>query len=183
MCHRIMEDVAKGLTPVCVIGTAGTTNTGAIDNLQGIAAIAVEFNLWFHCDAAFGGFFNITSRGKKVLKGIHLADSITVDAHKSLFMPMGISAILVKKRMNLRNAFQVHLHLLVVRNFISGDQVSSCAVYLSGFSHREDQPDFCQYGPELSRDFRGLTVYIPMKLHGLKVFEEHLNQVVRVTAS
>lgn len=57
-------------------------------------------------------------------------------------------------------------------------QISSCAVYLSGFSQREDQPDLCQYGPELCRDFRGLTIYLPLKLHGVKVFEESLNQVV-----
>ena len=96
-----------GLSPVCVIGSAGTTNTGAIDDLVALSNIAIEFNLWFHCDAAFGGFFHITQRGKTTLAGMNLADSITVDAHKSLFMPMSISAILVKDRMDLRNAFQV----------------------------------------------------------------------------
>lgn len=175
---RIVEDKQQGLSPFCVIGTAGTTNTGAIDDFNGLADIAQEFNLWCHCDAAFGGFFNLTERGRAALRGIERADSITVDAHKSLFMPMGCSAVLVKDRADLRNAFEVGLRSCGVNCSLILCQITSCAVYISGFTQREDQPDLIQYGPELTRDFRGLTLYLPLKMHGIKVFEENLNKMV-----
>lgn len=85
---RIEEDKAMGLKPFLLVGTAGTTNTGAVDDLYELAQIARLHDLWFHVDAAYGGFFRLTKRGQMRLHGIELADSVTVDPHKSMFLPM-----------------------------------------------------------------------------------------------
>jgi glutamate/tyrosine decarboxylase-like PLP-dependent enzyme len=140
-----------------VISTAGTTNTGAVDDLVRLAAVCKEHGVWLHIDACFGGFFHITQRGRAFLNGIEAADSISLDAHKSFFMPHGISAFLVKERNTLKKTFQI------------------TAEYLSGFSKDELHVDFCQVGPELTREVRGLTVWLPMKMHGLKAFEHTLD--------
>lgn len=97
LVRQIESDRAHGFRPTCVVATAGTTNTGAIDDLPAIAALCREQNIWFHVDASFGGFFRITARGRAALQGIEKANSIAVDAHKSLFLPHGNSALLVKR--------------------------------------------------------------------------------------
>lgn len=155
----IERDIASGLHPTCVVATAGTTNTGAIDDLVAISEYCKKNRIWLHVDACFGGFFAITKRGKAALKGIETADSISVDAHKSLFLPHGISALLVKDRATLRKAFE-----------IPGTS------YLPGFTCSEELVDFCNYGPELSRNIRGLTAWLPLKMHGIKVFERCLDE-------
>ncbi|MCH7824454.1 MAG: aminotransferase class I/II-fold pyridoxal phosphate-dependent enzyme, partial [Acidobacteria bacterium] len=85
----IAADRADGRQPFFVVGSAGTVNTGAVDDLAGIAAIAAAQGLWFHVDAAYGGFFMLTDRGREVLTGIELSDSVSLDPHKSLFIPYG----------------------------------------------------------------------------------------------
>jgi aromatic-L-amino-acid decarboxylase len=80
-----------------IAASAGTTNTGAIDPLPELAALAREENLWLHVDAAYGGFFCLTKRGKQKLKGLELADSVVLDPHKSLFLPYGTGALLVRE--------------------------------------------------------------------------------------
>lgn len=160
----IIADIEAGHCPTCVIATGGTTNTGAIDDLVAIAAICQRYNVWLHVDAAWGGFFHITQRGKAFLRGIELADSITVDAHKSLFLSHGISAALVKDRRHLRNTFQI------------------TAEYMMGFSRDNLHNDFCQLGPELTREIRGLTVWLPLKMHGLHAFEQCLDRTMDLAA-
>jgi glutamate/tyrosine decarboxylase-like PLP-dependent enzyme len=164
LVNAIVADIEAGHFPTCVIATAGTTNTGAIDDLAAVATICQKYNIWLHVDAAWGGFFHITQRGKVFLSGIELADSITVDAQKSLFLPHGISAVLVKERSNLRNTFQIS------------------AEYIMGFSRDEIHNDFCQLGPELTREIRGLTVWLPLKMHGLSAFELCLDRAMDLAA-
>jgi aromatic-L-amino-acid decarboxylase len=94
--RAIASDRRLGLTPFAVIGNAGTTNTGAVDDLGALADVAAKERLWFHVDGAYGGFFLLTERGRRRLAGIERADSIALDPHKGLFLPYGTGALLVR---------------------------------------------------------------------------------------
>lgn len=159
LIENIKKDRAAGLTPMCVVATAGTTSSGAIDDLERISEVCRAEGLWLHADACFGGFFRITQRGRAALRGIEHADSIAVDAHKSLFLPVGSSALLVKDRTQLRRAFGVH-----------------GADYMPDFADELGLVDFCNYGPELSREIRGITAWLPIKMYGLHTFEQCLDE-------
>lgn len=154
----IRGDMARSRRPFCIIGTAGTTNTGAIDPLPELAAVARSHDLWFHVDAAYGGFFQLTQRGCDKLTGISDADSITVDPHKGLFLPYGTGALLTRDGDRLRAAFHT-----------AGD-------YLQDMDAAGEIPNFSELSPELSRDFRGLRLWLSIKLHGLRAFREALDE-------
>lgn len=156
--QEIRADRKRGLTPFLVAGSAGTTNTGAIDPLTELADIASEENLWFHVDGAYGGFFAMTARGRARLAGLERADSVVLDPHKTLFLPYGTGALLVRNGEHLK---QTH---------------TSEADYMP--SKRDDDllMDFCELSPELTRPFRGLRVWLPFKMHGAQVFEGYLDE-------
>jgi glutamate/tyrosine decarboxylase-like PLP-dependent enzyme/2-polyprenyl-6-methoxyphenol hydroxylase-like FAD-dependent oxidoreductase len=158
LLDAIEADRRRGLTPACVVATAGTTNTGAVDDLERLAGVCRAERIWLHVDACFGGFFRLTGRGRRLLSGIEAGDSIAVDAHKSLFLPHGHSALLVRDREDLRAAFEV-----------------PGAPYMAGFTDRPDLVDMCNYGPELSREVRGLAAWLPIKLHGIDAFRRCLD--------
>src|SRR5207253_10381114 len=82
--------------PFLVVASAGTTNTGAIDPLDDLADVTQERGLWLHADAAYGGFFQLTDRGRQRLRGLERADSITLDPHKAMFLPYGTGCLLVR---------------------------------------------------------------------------------------
>ncbi len=159
LVRQIGLDRKQGLHPSCVVGTAGTTNTGAVDDLVAVAEVCRKEGLRFHVDACFGGFFRITSRGRAALLGIEEADSIAVDPHKALFLPHGASALLVKDRAYLLNTFEIPK-----------------ADYVPVSPAHSDLVNFCDYGPELSREIRGLTAWLPIKMHGITAFERCLDQ-------
>jgi aromatic-L-amino-acid/L-tryptophan decarboxylase len=98
----IDEDRSRGRKPFMVVASAGTINTGVIDPLNEVASVAREEGLWLHIDAAYGGFFQLTERGRNRLRGIEKADSITLDPHKGLFLPYGTGALLVRDAAALR---------------------------------------------------------------------------------
>ena len=152
------EDRAAGLRPFLVVGSAGTTNTGRIDPLPDIAALATEQGLWFHVDAAYGGFFQLTERGRHAFGGIEAAHSITLDPHKGMFLPYGTGSLLVREAERLRQAHHVGAH------------------YLQDLAPEADIPNFADYSPELSRDFRGLRVWLPLMLHGVAAFRDALDE-------
>ena len=154
---RIAEDRRQGLRPFLVVATAGTTNTGAIDPLPAVADLCAAGSLWLHVDAAYGGAFVLTSPGRQRLVGIERADSIAFDPHKGLFLPYGTGCLLAKDGEALRRAH--HLGAEYLQDLSAGNEVS--------FSPTE-------LGPELSRDFRGLRLWLPLMLHGAGAFRAAL---------
>lgn len=158
LAAAVAEDRAQGLTPFLLVASGGTTSTGAVDDLDGLATLAARENLFFHVDAAYGGFFALTERGRRALRGIERADSVTLDPHKSLFLPYGTGCLLVRDREVLRRAHTVP------------------ATYMPPMQSDEGLVDFCELGPELSRDARGLRVWLPLAMHGAGAFRAALDE-------
>ncbi len=154
----IEQDRLAGLRPCAIIASAGTTNTGAVDPIAELAQIAAAERIWLHVDGAYGGFFQLTDRGQQLFAGIERADSITLDPHKGMFLPYGTGALLVRDGSHLRAAHEVH------------------GPYLQDLAPEADIPNFSDYSAELSRDARGLRVWLPIVLHGLGAFREALNE-------
>jgi aromatic-L-amino-acid decarboxylase len=156
--EMVAADRSEGCTPFFVIASAGTTNTGAIDPIGEIADVAAQENLWLHVDGAYGGFFQLTDRGRTSFAGIERADSITLDPHKGLFLPYGTGSLVVRDGARLREA-----------HFVG-------QAYLQDFPPEDEIPNFTEYSIELSRDFRGLRVWFPLVLHGVNAFREALDE-------
>ena len=156
--EAIDADRAAGHRPFFIAANGGTTNTGAIDDLTAIAEVAASERLWMHVDAAYGGFFVLTERGRGRLAGIERADSVTLDPHKGLFIPYGTGCLLVRDHETLRRAHHTE------------------ADYMPAFQDDPALVDFCEISPELSRGFRGLAVWLPIKLHGAAAFRDALDE-------
>lgn len=163
--HAIAEDRAAGRRPFLVVANAGTTNTGAVDPLPAIEAIARRHGLWAHCDAAYGGFFRIAPSGGAPLAGIEAYDSITLDPHKTMFLPYGTGVLLVRDPVTLEKAHATE------------------ASYLQDVAAAAGQTNFTDLSPELSRDFRGLRVWLPLVLHGVGAFRAALEEKLALTRS
>jgi len=159
----IREDRAAGARPFLVVPSSGTTNTGAVDPLGAVADVAEQEGLWMHVDGAYGGFFILTDRGRERFAGIERADSVTLDPHKGLFLPYGTGSLAVRNGEALRAAH------------------NESAAYLQDLDLEGDTPNFTEYSPELSRDVRGLRVWLPLKLHGISAFREALDEKLDLT--
>ena len=105
--RMVAEDRAAGLRPFLLAANAGSTNTGAVDPLRECAEVTTRERLWLHVDGAYGGFFQLTDRGRQAFAGIDAADSITLDPHKGMFLPYGTGCLLVRDGRRLREAHQV----------------------------------------------------------------------------
>lgn len=161
--EMVAVDRAAGLQPFLVVTSGGTTNTGAVDDLAAVADLAEREELWHHVDGAYGGFFTLTERGRKVLRGIERADSVTLDPHKGLSLPFGTGALVVQRPDDLWAAHAVDAQYLPQR--------------AAGGSHL----DFGEISPELSRDFRGLRLWLPLKVHGVAAFAANLGEKLDLT--
>ncbi|MFZ1699409.1 MAG: aminotransferase class V-fold PLP-dependent enzyme [Pyrinomonadaceae bacterium] len=158
LARQIEKDKADGLNPFLVVASAGTTDVGAIDPLVEIGSIAREHGLWYHIDAAYGGFFILTREGKQKLKGLEHADSLIIDPHKGLFLPYGLGVVLVKDVENLKTAYSFQANYMQDA-FASPDELSPA-----------------ELSPELTKHFRGLRLWLPLKLHGLAPFRACLEE-------
>jgi aromatic-L-amino-acid decarboxylase len=155
--EAIRADRAAGLRPFLVVANVGTTNTGAVDPLEEVRRVARENGLWAHADAAYGGFFRLAEGGERRLRGIEEYDSVTLDPHKGLFLPYGLGALLVRDGAALARAHRESAH------------------YVQDVTE-DGSLGFADLSPELSRDFRGLRLWLPMQLHGLGPFRDQLTE-------
>ncbi len=154
----IEADKTAGLNPFLAVASAGTTDVGAIDPLIEIGAIAKTHGLWYHIDAAYGGFFVLTESGKGKLRGLDLADSLIIDPHKGLFLPYGLGVVLVKNVEDLQRSFRFN------------------ASYMQDAFAAPDELSPAELSPELTKHFRGLRLWLPLKLHGLAPFRACLEE-------
>ena len=155
---QIEADNAAGLNPFLVVASAGTTDVGAIDPLMEIGAIAKQHGLWYHIDAAYGGFFILTDEGKQKLKGIETSDSVIIDPHKGLFLPYGLGVVLVRNVDDLKRSYQFDAH------------------YMQDAFAAPSELSPAELSPELTKHFRGLRLWLPLKLHGVAPFRACLEE-------
>jgi glutamate/tyrosine decarboxylase-like PLP-dependent enzyme len=154
---EIERDRREGRRPIAVVATAGTVGTGAIDPLDEIADVCAEHGLWLHVDGAYGGVAALTDELRPLFRGIERADSVVLDPHKWLYTPHSGGAIVVREMQRLADAFAVH------------------PAYT-----REDKEltqrglDFYGYGPQFSRGFHALKVWVSLLAHGWRAYQRRI---------
>jgi len=162
LVQAIEADLREGRRPFMIIANVGTTNTGAIDDIPRLLSIGRRHSLWVHADAAYGGFFRLADSGPGLMPEIEACDSITLDPHKGMFLPYGTGCLLVRDPEALKRAHSMD------------------AEYLHDVRAQEE-PNFSDLSPELSRDFRGLRIWLPLVLHGLGAFKDAIEEKIELT--
>ena len=149
---RIVKDLESGMQPFCVVASAGTVNTGAVDPLPEIATLAKEFGLWFHVDGAYGALAAMDETKRPLFRGLELADSVSLDPHKWLYVPIDSGCLLFRDEAPARAAF----------SFDDAD-------YIKIHEQNADESfAFWNYGPELSRRFRALKIWLTLRYYGTR---------------
>jgi aromatic-L-amino-acid decarboxylase len=161
--RAIRKDREGGNLPFCVVGAAGTTNTGAVDDLEALSEICQEEDLWFHVDGAFGAWAAIVPDVSDLVSGMERADSLAFDLHKWMYLPYDIGCVLVRWEEAHRGSF------------------SAMAAYLlHGEGERgmtgADMPWLSDYGIQLSRSFRALKAWMAIKVHGTHKFSQAIQK-------
>ncbi|HEY9514926.1 MAG TPA: aminotransferase class I/II-fold pyridoxal phosphate-dependent enzyme [Gemmatimonadaceae bacterium] len=149
LAEAVASDRAAGLIPLMVVGNGGTTSTGAVDPLAELAEFCAAEQIWLHVDAAYGGFSVLTERGRRALAGIELADSVTMDPHKWLYVPFECGCLMVRDPRRLKAAFQIYPD------------------YLKDAESNGDEVNFADYGEQLTRAARGLKVWLGVSYFGV----------------
>jgi glutamate/tyrosine decarboxylase-like PLP-dependent enzyme len=150
--QALEEDRRNGIRPWIVIASAGTVDTGAIDPLPEIAELCRRYGAWLHVDGAYGGLFALCDEGKALLEGIEQADSVALDPHKTLFLPYGTGAVVVRDGRLLQEAF------------------SATGEYIRPLGESEVGPSPADLSPELTRHFRALRLWLPLQMAGVAAF-------------
>jgi glutamate/tyrosine decarboxylase-like PLP-dependent enzyme len=158
LASAISIDRASGLEPWLIVASAGSTDVGAVDPLDAIADVAQREGCWYHIDAAYGGFFMLTERGRELLKGIERSDSAVLDPHKGLFLPWGSGVVVVREGKHLEASHNYTGH------------------YMQDTRNARDEVSPADISPELSRPFRGLRMWLPLMLIGTKPFTAALEE-------
>ncbi|MCL6729594.1 pyridoxal phosphate-dependent decarboxylase family protein [Sphingomonas hankyongi] len=146
------DDRREGVRPWIVVASAGTVDTGAIDPLPEIAELCRRYGAWLHVDGAYGGLFALCEEGRRLLRGIEQADSVALDPHKTLFLPYGTGAALVRDGKALQDAF------------------SASGEYIRPLGESEVGPSPADLSPELTRHFRALRLWLPLQMAGIAAF-------------
>lgn len=167
LSEMVQKDKAAGLHPFLVVASAGTTDTGAMDPLDKIAGICEANDLWFHVDAAYGGFFLLAdvenpdgSTVKELFAGIERSDSLAIDPHKGLFLSYGVGAVLIK---NVKAQMASHYYR---------------ASYMQDADITSDELNPADLSPELTKHWRGLRMWLPLQLFGLAPFKAGLEEKI-----
>lgn len=165
LAAQVTADLAAGLKPFLVVASAGTTDTGAIDPLAEIADVCQRHDLWLHVDAAYGGFFLLADdcdlQGRSMAErfaGISRADSIAIDPHKGLFLSYGLGAVLVRDVAALQRSHHYQ------------------ANYMQDTLDALEEPSPAELSPELTKHFRGLRMWLPLRLFGVRPFRAALEE-------
>lgn len=158
--ETIAQNKADGLNPFLLVGSAGTTDTGAIDPLSEMADVCESNDLWFHVDAAYGGFFILCEEHKEKFAGIERSDSLVIDPHKGLFLSYGLGTVLVKNKEAL---YQSH--------YYRANYMQDALAYGGDISPAD-------VSPELTKHFRGMRLWLPLRLFGLKPFVAGLSEKI-----
>ena len=163
----VEQDVAEGKKPFLVVASAGTTDTGAVDPLDAVADIAEQHGLWFHVDAAYGGFFLLAdvenpdgSTVKQLFKGIERSDSVAIDPHKGLFLAYGLGAVLIK---DVKAQMDSHYYR---------------ASYMQDTFDSNEELSPADLSPELTKHWRGLRMWLPLQLLGIQPFKSALEEKI-----
>jgi len=147
--ERIAQDRREGARPACIVAMAGSTNTGSVDDLRALRAIADREGMWLHADAAYGGGLLVSERHRATLAGLELCDSITIDPHKWFYAPVDAGAVLVRDGAQLDRSFGTRPAYLADESDLEGARF-----------------DWYAHGLEQSRRFRALKVWMAFKRHG-----------------
>ncbi|RTL59054.1 MAG: aminotransferase class V-fold PLP-dependent enzyme [Sphingobacteriales bacterium] len=161
--EQLKQDKANGFLPFCIVGNAGTVNTGAIDDLEIIAAIAKREGMWFHVDGAFGAVPKLLPEYTERLKGVELADSLAFDYHKWFYVNYDVGGVLIKNAQAHKEAFEINANYLAhhERGIIAGEL---------NYNH---------LGIELSRGFRALKVWMILKEQGIEKYRRMVRQNIQ----
>ncbi|HJU92155.1 MAG TPA: pyridoxal-dependent decarboxylase [Pyrinomonadaceae bacterium] len=164
--HKIEADRREGLRPFCVIGSAGTVNTGVVDPLDEIASVAKEFDLWFHVDGAYGAPGVLDGGKKHLFSGLERADSVSLDPHKWLYVPVDAGCLLFRDAPAAMAAFSTE----------DADYIKT-----HGYTN-EEAFAFWDYGVELSRRFRAFKVWLTLQYYGSRRIAEAITDDISLAA-
>jgi aromatic-L-amino-acid/L-tryptophan decarboxylase len=164
--QKIEADRREGLRPFCVVGSAGTTNTGAVDPLADLADVAAEFDLWFHVDGAYGAPGSLDERKKHLFAGLERADSVSLDPHKWLYVPVDAGCLLFHDADAARGPFS-----------------AEDADYIKTHGYADEEAfAFWDYGVELSRRFRALKVWMTLQYYGSRRIAAAISEDIALAA-
>lgn len=158
----VAADRAAGHLPFCIVGNAGTVNSGAIDDLETLADLCVAEGMWFHVDGAFGALAALSPAHRDRVRGCERADSLAFDLHKWMYMPFEVGCALVRHPEEHRRAFTVPA------DYLAHAERGTAA----------GKVWFSDYGVQLSRGFRALKVWMSLKEHGLRKYARLIEQNV-----
>jgi glutamate/tyrosine decarboxylase-like PLP-dependent enzyme len=161
---QIIRDKGAGLSPFCVVATAGTTNSGAIDDLPALAEICRHHHLWLHLDGAYGAAAIFSERHRGLVRGIELADSVTIDPHKWLAMPFAAGVVLTAHPQALQQAF------------------ATSTPYMPRKSDSTPRLDNFQVSTQWSRRMNSLKLWLTLRVHGRQAYEELIDRQLKLAA-
>ena len=153
----IKADRGAGLRPFCVVASAGTTNTGAVDRLDELADLCADEGLWLHVDGAYGAPAMLVERGRRALSGLHRVDSLALDAHKWLFQPVECGVVIVRERRWLAQTFK------------------ETSEILKDVQSEGEEINFMYQGIQLTRQFRALKLWMSFKVFGLDAISQAID--------